>query len=179
MSILPYLADQLRLHPSMTPQDVAKLCYQAAHGAEHLLSDVSRARAYFMAEWNATPPNPEIPLAEPISDLIARVNLAAWKAAGLSPDTLFEFFAATATVSKEGDALLDGYLAEAEAYLKDCATEGYLTAWRAFAVRYNGEGRPPVHHSEAYRKAVSPAYRLVRRELLADVMSHGEAVHSS
>lgn len=176
MSIFPYLADQLRLHPVMEPQDIAKLCYQAAHGAEHLLSDLSRARAYFMSEWNDTPSNPDIPLAEPISDWIARVNLAAWKAAGLSPDILFELFAATATVSKEGDALLDGYLAEADAYLKDRVTAEQLAMWRLFLCWYNGQGRPAVHHSEAYRAAESPAYRLVFRELLPEAVGDKGAV---
>jgi hypothetical protein len=160
----------------MKPQDIAKLCYQAAHGAEHLLSDLSRARAYFMAEWNATPSNPDIPLAEPISDRIARVNLAAWKAAGLSPDTLFDLFAATSTVSEEGNVLLEGYLAEADAYLKDRVTAEQLTAWRLFLFWYDGEGRPAVHHSEAYRTAESPAYRLVFRELLSEAVGDKGAV---
>ena len=38
MSIKKYLKEQFVLHPSMMPSDVAKLCYQAAMGAEHLLT---------------------------------------------------------------------------------------------------------------------------------------------
>ena len=45
-----YLKQQLALHPSMQPQDVVKLCYQAAHGAEHLLSDIKAAEKYFYQE---------------------------------------------------------------------------------------------------------------------------------
>lgn len=37
---VPNLAEQMRIHPSMTPRDIAKLCYQAARGAEHLLTDL-------------------------------------------------------------------------------------------------------------------------------------------
>ena len=85
-TVIPYLQAQLLLHPSMTPQDVAKLCYQAAHGAEHLLADPDRARSYLLREWEATAADDRLPLIEPISDAIARVNLSTWKARGLSAE---------------------------------------------------------------------------------------------
>ena len=37
MDFTTCLREQLRRHPSMQPQDVIKLCYQAARGAEHLI----------------------------------------------------------------------------------------------------------------------------------------------
>lgn len=164
--ICPYLVEQIRLHPSMTPQDMAKLCYQAAHGAEHLLSNLDRARGYFMSEWEAIPANPEIPLVEPISDTVARVNLAPWKAQGRSPEALFELFVATATVSGDGDTLLQDYLDEVGCYLRDHATSVSPAAWNEFMAWYEGLGRPAIHHSDAYRQHEKPAYRIVRRELL-------------
>ena len=39
------LRRQLQAHPSMLPQDVVKLCYQAACGAEHMLEDFAAAEA--------------------------------------------------------------------------------------------------------------------------------------
>ena len=171
--IRPYLAEQMRIHPSMTPQDIAKLCYQAAHGAEHLLSDLDRARGYFMREFEATPVDDTVPLIEPISDTVARVNIAAWKARGLSPDTLFDLFAATATVSGEGEARLVEYLAEAEAFLTQAETQISPEDWQAFSAWYAQNGRPAIHHSEAYRRAEKPAYRIVGRELLCQAGVHG------
>lgn len=186
-TLRPYLIEQMRLHPSMTPQDLAKLCYQAAYGAEHLLSDLHRAKAYLLRELEATEADGDIPLTEAISDSIARVNLAPWKARGLSSDLLFELFAATATVSGHGDAALDEYLTA----VTDClsAEEERISAiwggeadgtdtppnvpavtlgeWLTFLSWYNEQGRPPIHHSPAYREAERPAYRIVRRELLA------------
>ncbi len=165
-TIIPYLEAHLKAHPSMTPQDIAKLCYQAAHGAEHLLLDPDRARNYFMSEWEATPADSNIPLAEPISDTVARVNLAPWKALGRSPEALFDLFVATATVSGDGDTLLQAYLAEVGCYLRDHETSVSPAAWNEFMAWYEGLGRPAIHHSDAYRDAEKPAYRIVFRGLL-------------
>ncbi len=164
--IRPYLAEQMRVHPSMTPQDIAKLCYQAAHGAEHLLSDLDRARGYLLREFEAADADGSVPLIEPISNTVARVNIAAWKAQGRSPDDLFDLFAATATVSGEGDGRLIQYLAETEDFLTHAQTSIALEDWRMFSAWYTQNGRPAIHHSEAYREAEKPAYRIVRRDLL-------------
>lgn len=172
--ITPYLASQLRLHPSMTPQDIAKLCYQAAYGAEHLLSDLEAARRYLMREMEATEGDGALPLVEPISDEVARVNLAPWKARGLSVDLLFDLFAATATVSGDGAAALEAYLAEADAYLRNHDTPVSPSDWQVFLTWYDGQGRPAIHHSPAYREAEKPAYRIVRRELLIQKGLWGE-----
>ena len=89
MDFIACLQEQLRLHPAMQPRDVLKLCYQAARGAEHLLADTARARAYFDQEYAATPPDASLPLLEIIGPEVARVNIAAWKAANLPADWLF------------------------------------------------------------------------------------------
>ena len=178
MSIRPYLTAQLCLHPAMTPQDVAKLCYQAAHGAEHLLSDPERAYRYLLQEWEATAADGRLPLTEPISDDIARVNLAPWKAAGLSSDLLFRLFAATASVSGEEEKRLTRYLAEAEAWAASGQTGISAEAWRDFLARYRAAGMPPIHHSDAYREAEKPAYRIVRRDLLRDAGIVDESTES-
>ena len=155
MEFITCLREQMRLHPAMQPQDVFKLCYQAARGAEHLLSDVHRARAWFDREYAATPADAALPLLEPISPGIARANIAAWKAAGLPPAWLFRMFIHTARLP-QGDDRLESYLTEAAALLTD-AMPGWadsLAAWRR-------EGMPAIHHSEAYRAAERPAYRIV------------------
>ncbi len=164
-SITPYLIAHLHAHPSMTPQDVAKLCYQAANGAEHLLADLDRARAYLAYEFENTPPNAAVPLAEPISDEVARVHIAAWRAAGKGIDELFDRFAATAQTGVDGGSLVS-YLNEAEALILGGSTPIRPDDWHAFRARYEAAGMPPVHHSEAFREAEHPAYRIVLRALI-------------
>lgn len=166
-SILPYLTSQLRAHPSMTPLDVAKLCYQAAYGAEHLLADPERARGYLARELDSVTPCEDVPLAEAISPEVCRVNLAPWKARGLSADRLFAMFSATASVTRGGRDLLLSYLEEAEALILTGDTSVSPEAWREFMTAYEAAGYPAVHHSEAYRAAESPAYRIVLRDILS------------
>ena len=167
-SMIPYLKAHLVAHPSTQPQDIAKLCYQAAHGAEHLLADLDRARSYLLRELEATEADGKLPLIEPISDAVARVNLAPWKAGELSVDLLFDLFVATATVSGGGDALLESYLNEVTAFLWDHDGHTAVTFedWMNFLTWYKGEGCPAIHHSHAYRQGEWPAYRIVMRELL-------------
>ena len=150
------LQAQLRLHPAMQPQDGLKLCYQAAWGAEHLLADTARARAYFDREYAATPADGSLPLFEPISPDVSRVNLAAWKAAALPADWLFRMFAHTACVPLGGAALLEQYLKEASALLA-----GAMPGWERALADWRAAGTPAVHHTEAYHTAEKPAYRIV------------------
>ena len=155
MNFTTCLQEQLRLHPAMQPRDVIKLCYQAARGAEHLLADLTRARAYFDQEYAATPADASAPLFEAISENIARVNIAAWKAASLPAEWLFRMFAHTACVPTGGDDLLETFIAEASAIAGD------LPAWAETLAAWQADGMPAVHHSEAYRAAERPAYRIV------------------
>jgi len=82
-------SQQLSLHPSIRPRDVIKLCYQAAFGAEHLLTDLSAAEKYFRGEYDSVAADASAPLFENISPEICRVNLAAWKASNLPCMWLF------------------------------------------------------------------------------------------
>ena len=157
MNLTTCLQEQLRLHPAMQPQDVLKLCYQAAYGAEHLLADVSRARAYFDQEYAAVPADEALPLFEPLSEDVARVNLAAWKAASLPAEWLFRMFVHTASVPMGGPALLESCLQEAAALVQD------MPGWADTLASWREAGMPAVHHSEAYRAAERPAYRIVNR----------------
>ena len=150
-----YVKRQLALHPSMQPQDVAKLCYQAAHGAEHLLTDALAAERYFYAEFDAVDAA-DGDLYEEISPEIVRVNFAAWKARGLDPAWLFYMFSHSVCPLQLGEQVLPEYLKKVQELLQSEAFDAYIAA-------YIGQGMPAVHHSEAYRAAEKPHYRIVSR----------------
>ena len=149
----------------MQPQDVVKICYQAAFGAEHLLDDISAAKRYFDAEFDATEPR-DGELFEPLSDEICRVDLGVWKARGSSPDLLFDRFVATVRVPRGGKELFLKYLSEAEACFSDLSLSFSVDDWQDFLGKYRAAGMPAVHHSEAYRNSEKPAYRIVLRALI-------------
>lgn len=160
-----YLRSQLAMHPSIQPRDVAKLCYQAAFGAEHLLSDTAGVRKHFEQEFAAVPANGKLPLYEQISDGICRMNLGAWKAAGLEAAWLFRMFADTGAADN-GSELMEQYLTAAEDVLR--STDHAFTdgEWEAYLFAYKAEGMPAVRHTEQYREAERPAYRIVDTKYL-------------
>ncbi len=155
MNFTAYVKEQLHLHPSTQPRDVIKQCYQAAKGAEHLLMDTTRARAYFDQEYAATPADAAQPLFEAISDNVCRVNLAAWKAASLPAEWLFRMFVHTASVPMGGSDLLEQYIKET------AVVASALPGWEESLAAWQEAGMPAVHHSDAYRTAEKPAYRIV------------------
>ena len=144
MNPITYLENHIEKHPSAQLQDLLKLCYQAANGAEHLMNDA--VRQYFDEEFAAVPPR-EGQLCEPIGDTVCRVHLDVWKQRGLPADWLYALFARSQWDKEDMTPWLDAL-----------QTLGY-------AVPSDYRQNPhPVHHSEVFRDAEHPAYRLVSRD---------------
>ena len=175
MDFTTCLREQLCLHPAIQPRDVIKLCYQAARGAEHLLADTARARAWFDREYAATPADAALPLFELISENVARVNIAAWKAADYPADWLFRMFTHTASVPMGGETLLEQYLAEAANVVSGLWGP---TQWGEALAAWREAGVPAVHHSEEYRAAERPAYRIVNARFMC-ILPLLERLHRS
>ena len=162
------LREQFSLHRGITPQDVVKQCYQAAYGAEHLLKDTEKARAFLLSEYNEVCAD-EAPLYESISPEICRVNLSAWKKAGLSVDALFDMFVKTARVCEDGREALIANLKAARAVIEETGRIP-LSEFDAFTEKYREAGMPPVHHSTEYRLSEKPAYRIVNIRFLEEIL---------
>ena len=164
------IRQQLAAHPSMMPRDVVKLCYQAACGAEHLLGDLGGAKAYLEEEL-ASVPEREEPLFEQISAEVCRVNLGAWKRTGMPSRWLFRMFTAT-VFQTDGKQKLSAYLDVAEKVLQEANFD--MDAWRTYLTDYKEQGMPAVRHTEQYREAEQPAYRIVGTQYLKLLPGFGE-----
>lgn len=164
-----YFSKQIEMHPSMQNEDAAKLCYQAAFGAEHLLSDLERAYAYLCAEFDRVDVTHEA-LFEYISPDVARVNLGAWKREGRAIDTLFEVFKSSAFIDENASEKLDIYLDTAQQVMQDKVPSFNVEDWRVFLKKYKEAGTPPIHHSAHYRECEKPAYRIVKVSELEKVL---------
>ena len=151
------LQHQLQVHRSMLPQDIVKLCYQAACGAEHLLSDYSGAKLFFEDEYELISPK-EGPLFEQISESVCRVNMAAWKQTGMPKEWLFRMFVGT-VFQTDGKEQLERYLHAAEEVLRQVHYD--MESWHAYLDAYRKEGMPAVRHTRQYREKEQPAYRIV------------------
>lgn len=160
-----YIEHQLSLHPSSEARDIVKLCYQAAFGAEHLIEDSSAAKAYFDAEFDSA-----IPLCgnlvEEISDTTARVSIPVWKFLELPPEWLFNLFLASASKVREGrDEFID-YLECARRVSERGISSFSSEVFSEFVSEYLSNGIASLHHSDRYRRAENPSYRVIDSEYL-------------
>ena len=162
-----FIQTQAALHPSIMPQDALKMCFQAAFGAEHLLTDMGKVEGYFWREYENCQPTDQ-PLYEMIAPEVCRVNLAAWKKLHLPPTWLFRLFveAAASVRLSDGETRFFEYI---NTWSKFACDNGQVLAFSfaeletAVAAYLAACGGKPhaVHHSAQYRAAEKPAYRVV------------------
>lgn len=156
-------------YPLMAPQDYGKLAYQNEFGPGHMISDKQAAFDFLLQEWreallcpsrDAAPsggPFPSSPAGvEPIGNGLCRFHLDNRYIPEQAAPLLTELFCRTAvehTGAREG-------LERKLALLSGLGTP-HLAQWLE---DYRLHGCPPVHHSEAFRQAYHPHYRVLRSE---------------
>lgn len=160
-------------YPKLEIADVFKFIFQSAFGCEHFVSSEADAAAYIRRE-HLTAGVAEAPKTGLLDGAYSRVHLS-WLDAGLSPETLARLFCLSARKEPDGRALLleklqvaGDLIANGELPLKYDAFDRMLGEWSA-------AGYPAVHHSDTFRAAYHPAYRVIANayveylELLAKI----------
>lgn len=153
------LITHARRYPLMQPTDAVKLIYQNEFGGGHLIRDEQACLNYLRREYASVEKNPTTPLYEDIGNGIVRVNLAAVKPKDL--EQLGQDFIASAAKHK---GTLDSFLNKLEVLYK-LTTEGIFAfdsdALNVYLSEYKLAGYPAVSHSEQYRQAYKPSYRII------------------
>lgn len=151
-------------YPAMEPRDGVKLIYQNEFGGGHLIVNPAQSLARLRAEYEAAPRDPNAPLAENIGNGLVRVMLAGLDAEEYPLEALNRDFVRSAAAHQGS---MDAFL-EKLGILRELAGEGAFRfpaqALEDYLELYTASGCPAVSHSETYRAAYHPAYRVVRRE---------------
>lgn len=154
-------------YPLMLPQDAVKLLYQNEFGGGHLITDTKASLARLRAEYADVEHDPQVPLFESIGNGLVRVMLAALDSNEYPLEALNEDFARSAqlhTGSREA-------FWEKLDLLKKLTRQGTFSfsceALEEYLTNYIASGCPAVSHSQAYRDAYHPAYRVVLRSCLS------------
>lgn len=167
-SIREAVEGQLRRYPLSTMQDVYKSFYQARFGSGHMIADTASVRAYLLYELAAAAADDTIvcpPFYEPVgaNNAYVRVYLNCVNGKVLTAEQLFDAFVRSAVPAGQPEQswadewrmivrtlrAMDMPIDEAEeAMLMQAALDNQA-----------------VHHSEPYRKAYRPHYRIVRRDI--------------
>ena len=153
------LREHAKRYPLMQPCDAVKLIYQNEFGGGHLIRDEQACLNYLRREYADLEKDPTVPLYEDIGNGIVRVNLAAVKPEDLAQ--LGQDFIASAAKHK---GTLDSFLNKLEV-LRKLMAEGVFNfdtnALNAYLSEYEAAGYPAVSHSEQYRQAYKPSYRII------------------
>jgi len=151
-------------------QDLIKLIYQNEFAGGHLIADRKLALTRLQEEYDKAAPMPEQELFETIGNRIVRLNLPALKAAEKKPvlATVNGMFAATAEVRTGSVESFEEKLSLLQSLCKSGELPyGDITAVLA---EYQKEGYPPKSHTEQYRQAFSPAYRVLDERFVQHFM---------
>lgn len=167
--LLPWIQAKLSQRPKMELRDIYKLLYQGVLGSEHMISSSQAFTQWLVEEFDAVDPGMSDPLWEDVrpDGRIVRVNLRPFKALNGNLEGLSA--ACLDTGHRKWGTVHDLRLTW-QRVLKACR-ENELGDWLSKDLReieqlVDINGYPPLHHSESYRKAYHPAYRLVTAELL-------------
>lgn len=154
------LRQQAAQYPEIQPTDAVKLIYQNEFGGGHLIQEEASCLQYLRREYEATPKNSAAARQEYIGNGIWRVNLAALKKEEL--ERLGQAFIRSAAIHK---GTLQRFL-EKISVLETLVREGVFSfdspELVAYLTEYEKLGYPAVSHSQVYREAYHPAYRIVK-----------------
>ena len=153
------LKEHAKRYPQMQPRDAVKLIYQNEFGGGHLIRDEEACLNSLRREYASVTRDPAATLHENIGNGIIRVNLAAVKEEDL--EQLGRDFISSAAMHK---GTMNRFLNKLEV-LRKLTAEGVfafnLDSLNEYLSAYEAAGYPAVSHSEKYRQAYKPSYRII------------------
>ena len=161
MSLEKVLKYHREKYPKMQPCDAVKLVYQNELGGGHLIKDREGTLRRLIAELEATPTNPSLPLFDPIGNGLVRVNLARICDYKITPAELNEAFVLSAA---EISGTVEGLVRKLSLLEKISLEEGFSFSHKElcdYIAQYKKAACPPISHSDVYRAEYAPAYRVV------------------
>ena len=163
-----FLKAHCERYPELALQDLRKALFQSACGCEHLVGDAAAAADFIRQEAETAPAAenllhnaPEMAV-EPLDGPFCRIHLSALRS-GLTTGTLAKIFALSAEPVPGGRETLAEKLtalwaaaADAQIPFSAADTAAEIDAWER-------AGYPACRHSEKFRTAYRPAYRVCKR----------------
>ena len=168
--IAGFVSRQMETYPQSRLLDIYKSCFQDYMGAEHLVTDRQRVKAYLDEELNTTTPEDLLPwLYEPCGaeGNYVRVSIRTVKEGIISADLLLDAFIRSANPGNRPS--VESWRNRWHEILEviDTMNLNYpnYTADKLFIDSILSVGKYAISHSPEYRKAYHPHYRIVERNI--------------
>lgn len=158
---MEFLTAQCTAYPQLQPEDLLKGLHQSVFGCGHFVSE--KAEDYLRRELETLEPS-EGPGVEPLDGGFCRVHLRYLEKCALAPRTLFRLFWLSGIEQTGNAAEMEEKL---EILLRMASAQQLPVdygALRALVVDWRRAGYPACHHSERFRRAYRPAYRVIRKD---------------
>ncbi len=157
------LVEHYRKYPKAQIQDIIKLLYQSEFAGGHMVGDEEESANLIRREFDMLKSDsPEPAALEDIGGGLCRMNLKTLPLLGISFETANSFFIKTANSIRGSISGFEKKLA----VLTECCFDSSLPYNPEHVENYiyglKAKGYPPLSHSDEYREAYSPAYRIVR-----------------
>ena len=165
--VIDLLTAHLHRYPKMQPQDVVKLLYQGEFGPGHMIKDPAQSLRRLEDEFAQVEHDPTIELTEDIGNGFVRVNLAALGIEVCSLEKLSEMFVRSANQITGDMNRFQEKLVMIKNRFADFPFEFTYSDYAVYLDGYLAAGCPAVSHSEIYREAYHPAYRVVKKDLIS------------
>jgi hypothetical protein len=165
IALLDFAIAAWRAHDAIRVGDAYKHLYQATMGGEHAVTDRDAALAWLEAEWI------EIGDSESDDNLwealcpngsIGRVNLRPYKrGSGKQADLIDAFLASSREFNPDKDKFLTAWAELGNRLKKQKIGKLDHRSWLKFDAEMKKKDYPAVSHSDEYRDANRPAYRVL------------------
>lgn len=146
---------QKKRYPLMTEEDIVKFVFQGMLGVGHLINSEQGAKDRLSAEMDPLNPDEDEPLIEKISSDWVRLNLRSAKAKGMTVDDIAWYLVRSAEWGALSFTRQNVY--------NFCVKMDGSEQMKAAAAKVLDEHWLP-HHSEQYRAAYHPAYRVLYKD---------------
>ncbi|MCW4049529.1 MAG: hypothetical protein NWE89_07300 [Candidatus Bathyarchaeota archaeon] len=160
------LLGHIERHPAIQARDIYKLLFQGVFGVGHLISEKTWDSLREEAGRINIDDHPEEPLVEEVSPdgSMIRVNLRPYLRAGHSLESLYQAMKESAT--HEGDeAVFLGYWEPFKQLVTEQGLPFIVESIEKLDESMAEEGVKPKHHTQKYRDAYYPAYRVVKLDI--------------
>lgn len=171
-SIREAIERQMETYPESTLQDVYKSFYQDRFGPGHMITDTASVRQYLLNELAENDITSTVHFEPTGSEgRFVRVYLSAVADSLITAEQLLDAFVQSANAVQEPQTEwasdwedIVGVIRKYDLIVKDFEALQPLLSEAA-------QNHQAVHHSQAYREAYHPHYRIVEREVLKKVLS--------
>ena len=150
--------------PGMQIQDAFKFLYQSTFGCEHFVSSLHRATEMIKEEYKLTKGGKTSETVA-LDGQYSRVPLSVLDS-GISAGTLAKLFVASSKKEKGDLPLLLKKLGQARSLIREGLLPFDGREFEDALCRWASEGYPAIHHSESFRSAYSPSYRVIANEYI-------------